>query len=60
MSELYTNGPVEASFRVYEDFLYYKSGIIIILCLIDANIIMRVWFKVYISMSLVITLEVML
>ena len=26
MTELYTNGPVEASFLVYEDFLYYKSG----------------------------------
>lgn len=26
MKELYTNGPVEASFLVYEDFLYYKSG----------------------------------
>ena len=26
MKELYDNGPVEASFQVYEDFLYYKSG----------------------------------
>ena len=26
MKELYYNGPVEASFLVYEDFLYYKSG----------------------------------
>lgn len=26
MKELYTNGPVEASFQVYEDFLYYNSG----------------------------------
>lgn len=26
MTELYKNGPVEASFTVYEDFLLYKSG----------------------------------
>lgn len=26
MKELYSNGPVEATFLVYEDFLYYKSG----------------------------------
>lgn len=26
MKEIYANGPVEGSFRVYEDFLYYKSG----------------------------------
>jgi hypothetical protein len=26
MAELYQNGPVEASFLVYEDFLQYKSG----------------------------------
>ena len=28
MKELHTNGPVEASFVVYEDFLYYKSGML--------------------------------
>jgi cathepsin B len=27
MQEIYENGPVEASFTVYEDFLKYKSGI---------------------------------
>lgn len=26
-AELYKNGPVEASFAVYEDFLHYKSGV---------------------------------
>lgn len=26
MTELYKNGPVEAAFSVYEDFLQYKSG----------------------------------
>ena len=26
MKEIYNSGPVEASFFVYEDFLYYKSG----------------------------------
>lgn len=26
MKEIYTNGPVEASFMVYQDFLSYKSG----------------------------------
>ena len=25
--ELMTNGPMEASFTVYEDFLHYKSGV---------------------------------
>lgn len=27
MQELYTNGPVEAGFTVYNDFLQYKSGV---------------------------------
>ncbi|KAM4528658.1 cathepsin Bb [Fundulus diaphanus] len=27
MTELYKNGPVEAAFSVYEDFLLYKSGV---------------------------------
>lgn len=27
MHELSTNGPMEASFTVYEDFLAYKSGV---------------------------------
>nr|XP_005160989.1 cathepsin Bb isoform X1 [Danio rerio] len=27
MTELYTNGPVEAAFTVYEDFPLYKSGV---------------------------------
>jgi len=27
MQEVYTNGPVEACFSVYEDFLSYKSGV---------------------------------
>lgn len=27
MAELYTNGPVEASFNVYEDFADYKGGV---------------------------------
>jgi cathepsin B len=27
MTEIYTNGPVEGSFTVYEDFLSYKSGV---------------------------------
>ncbi|MCO5575865.1 hypothetical protein L7F22_029670 [Adiantum nelumboides] len=27
MAEIYTNGPVEVSFRVYEDFAVYKSGV---------------------------------
>uniref|UniRef100_A0AAY4D2W0 Cathepsin B n=1 Tax=Denticeps clupeoides TaxID=299321 RepID=A0AAY4D2W0_9TELE len=27
MSEIYKNGPVEAAFTVYEDFLLYKSGV---------------------------------
>ncbi|PVD32580.1 hypothetical protein C0Q70_08022 [Pomacea canaliculata] len=27
MEELYTNGPVEAAFTVYSDFLQYKSGV---------------------------------
>lgn len=26
-AELYTNGPVEANFDVYDDFLHYKSGV---------------------------------
>lgn len=26
MTELYKNGPVEAAFSVYADFLLYKSG----------------------------------
>lgn len=26
MAELYKNGPVEAAFTVYSDFLQYKSG----------------------------------
>lgn len=26
MTELFTNGPVEAAFTVYEDFLLYKTG----------------------------------
>lgn len=26
MTELYKNGPVEAAFDVYEDFLNYKTG----------------------------------
>lgn len=26
MQELFKNGPVEAAFTVYEDFLLYKSG----------------------------------
>lgn len=26
MAELYKNGPVEAGFTVYSDFLQYKSG----------------------------------
>ena len=37
MNELYTNGPVEASFLVYEDFLYYKSGNMIISSKISKN-----------------------
>lgn len=32
MRELYNNGPVEASFAVYEDFLTYKSGNIFKCC----------------------------
>ncbi|CAL9116448.1 unnamed protein product [Musa acuminata var. zebrina] len=27
MTEVYTNGPVEVSFTVYEDFAHYKSGV---------------------------------
>jgi len=27
MNEIYTNGPVETSFSVYQDFLAYKSGV---------------------------------
>ncbi|XP_016121449.1 cathepsin B-like, partial [Sinocyclocheilus grahami] len=27
MKELFKNGPVEAAFTVYEDFLHYKSGV---------------------------------
>lgn len=27
MKEIYTNGPVEADFEVYEDFFHYKSGV---------------------------------
>ncbi|KAA0708169.1 Cathepsin B [Triplophysa tibetana] len=27
MTELFTNGPVEAAFTVYEDFLLYKTGV---------------------------------
>jgi cathepsin B len=27
MTEIYTNGPVEAAFDVYEDFVSYKSGV---------------------------------
>jgi len=26
-SEIYTNGPVETAFSVYEDFMNYKSGV---------------------------------
>ncbi|XP_047994920.1 cathepsin B-like [Leguminivora glycinivorella] len=26
-AELYTHGPVEAAFKVYEDFMHYKSGV---------------------------------
>jgi len=26
-SEIYTNGPVEAAFTVYEDFIHYQSGV---------------------------------
>jgi cathepsin B len=27
MSDIYSNGPVEACFEVYEDFVHYKSGV---------------------------------
>lgn len=27
MKEIFENGPVEAAFMVYEDFLVYKSGV---------------------------------
>jgi cathepsin B len=27
MAEVYTNGPVEVAFTVYEDFAHYKSGV---------------------------------
>jgi cathepsin B len=27
MNEIYQNGPIEAAFTVYEDFLAYKSGV---------------------------------
>ena len=27
MNEIYTNGPVEAVFRVYQDFFSYESGV---------------------------------
>ena len=27
MSDIYTNGPVEACFEVYADFVHYKSGV---------------------------------
>jgi cathepsin B len=27
MTEIYTNGPIEGAFTVYEDFLTYKSGV---------------------------------
>lgn len=27
MAEIYKNGPVEAAFTVYSDFLLYKSGV---------------------------------
>jgi len=27
MTEIFTNGPVEGAFTVYEDFLSYKSGV---------------------------------
>lgn len=27
MAEIYKNGPVEAAFSVYSDFLLYKSGV---------------------------------
>ncbi len=27
MEEIYTNGPVQVIFKVYEDFFMYKSGI---------------------------------
>lgn len=26
MYDIYTNGPVVAAMRVYDDFVYYKSG----------------------------------
>lgn len=26
MNDLYKNGPVQAAFYVYTDFMYYKSG----------------------------------
>lgn len=32
MQELYKNGPVEGAFIVYEDFLLYKSGEALIVC----------------------------
>lgn len=33
MQELYKNGPVEGAFIVYEDFLLYKSGEALIVCM---------------------------
>lgn len=39
MTELYKNGPVEAAFTVYEDFLLYKSG--------EAHILPNVCVKRY-------------
>lgn len=27
MEEIYTNGPVQVIFKVYEDFFMYKSGV---------------------------------
>lgn len=30
MKEIYYNGPVTVSFKVYEDFFFYKSGVLVV------------------------------
>lgn len=47
--EILTNGPVEADFDVYEDFLTYKSGITFYPLFLALNIKISTYLQEYIS-----------
>jgi len=52
MMELYSNGPVEASLSIYEDFLYYQSGKLHNIYWSKLQGVTIIWPKVYTSMLL--------